>query len=406
MAESLECPNCSASLAYDSRSQKDTVKCEFCGSTVIVPETLRRPYQKWTVHTEEQPTYRTLEDETQPGTPYSNKLGRIVGCTVAFVVVIIILATVIPLATGGLLLFGIFDQESEQESSEPGTAQEFSSSILEPSEVTATSTAEPSFASLVLEFGGQEGTGPGFFDDTRSIAVDGEGRIYTGDLRGGRIQVFDAQGEFLNLWHTGDDGNISSLAASRDGVLYVLQGDGISRYDGVTGQFLDLLPNGEWPRFDAVTIAPDGNIVAAGYDDLVRYDRDGNLTLDIPDAFSQFEKGGTTRSVNVDGSGNIYVLTRGLIYRFDIQGNYVDRIGSEGDEPDQFRTSPTALAIDGQDRIFVEDFYGIKVFDGNGRYLGIIDHGGVAFQMVFNDQNELLVMDRNGNRVLKFALNQ
>jgi hypothetical protein len=392
-------------LAYDSRSQSGSVKCAFCGSTVIVPETLRSQHQKWTVRTEERPIYQSVEDEIQPGAPSNNKIGRIVGCTAAFVFVIIILGTVIPIATGGLLFFGIFNQESRQESSELEDIQEVGSKF-EFFESIATATAEPGFASLVLEFGGKEGTGPGFFDDTRSIAVDGEGRIYTGDYQGGRIQVFDAQGEFLNLWHTGDDGHISSLAANRDGVLYVLQGDGISRYDGATGEPLGLFPDGKWPRFDAVTVAPDGTVVAAGHDDLVRYDREGNLTLDLPDAFSQFEFGGTTRGVDVDGSGNIYVLNGYHIYRYDAQGSYIDRIGSRGDEPDQFKISPTALAVDGQDRIFVDDFYGIKVFDGNGRYLGMIDHGGVAFQMVFNDQNELLVMERNGNRVLKYELNQ
>ncbi len=406
MAESFECPNCSASLAYDSASQGGTVKCDFCGSTVIVPETLKSQHQKWTDRPEGQPTYRSMEDGTQAVAPQESKLGRIVGCTIALVLVIAILGTVIPLATGGLLFFGIFDQESGQEPSDSRETQAVSGSEFEFFEPTTVATAEPGFASLVLEFGGKEGTGPGFFDDTRSIAVDGEGRIYTGDYQGGRIQVFDDQGEFLNLWHTGDDGPMSSLAASRNGVLYVLQGDGISSYDGATGDPLDLFPASGWPRFDAVTVAPDGTIVAAGRDDLARYDREGNLVLDLPDAFSQFEFGGTTRGVDIDGSGNIYVLNGDHIYGYDAQGNYIDRFGSKGDEPDQFKTSPTALAIDGQDRFFAEDFYGIKILDGNGRYLGMIDHRGVAFQMVFNDQNELLVMDRNGNRVLKYELNQ
>jgi DNA-directed RNA polymerase subunit RPC12/RpoP len=60
MAETFECPNCSASLAYDSKNQSETVKCDYCGSTVIVPETLRRPSQKSTVRQEEQQTYRTI----------------------------------------------------------------------------------------------------------------------------------------------------------------------------------------------------------------------------------------------------------------------------------------------------------------------------------------------------------
>ncbi|MCP5100256.1 MAG: hypothetical protein GY943_32290 [Chloroflexi bacterium] len=42
-------------------------------------------------------------------------------------------------------------------------------------------TAAPAFAEVVHEFGGEEGIGPGFFNDTRRLAVDGAGNIYTGD---------------------------------------------------------------------------------------------------------------------------------------------------------------------------------------------------------------------------------
>jgi hypothetical protein len=99
-------------------------------------------------------------------------------------------------------------------------------------------------------------------------------------------------------------------------------------------------------------------------------------------------------------------LTKGLIYRFDPQGNFADRIGSEGEAEDQFHTTPTSIALDGQGRIYADDFDGIKVFEGDGRYVGIINFRGVAFSMLFDDQNELVVMDRNGNRVLKYALNR
>jgi hypothetical protein len=44
------------------------------------------------------------------------------------------------------------------------------------------------------------------------------------------------------------------------------------------------------------------------------------------------------------------------------------------------------------------------VFDGNGRYLKVFKPDGLAFQMVFNDNNEMFVAARN--RVLKFNLTE
>ena len=41
MVESFECPNCQATLDYDAQSPAVTVRCAYCGSTVIVPDSLR-----------------------------------------------------------------------------------------------------------------------------------------------------------------------------------------------------------------------------------------------------------------------------------------------------------------------------------------------------------------------------
>ncbi|HUM69522.1 MAG TPA: ribosomal protein L7/L12, partial [Chloroflexota bacterium] len=37
--QALKCPSCNASMDYDGRSE--TIRCEFCGTTIIVPETMR-----------------------------------------------------------------------------------------------------------------------------------------------------------------------------------------------------------------------------------------------------------------------------------------------------------------------------------------------------------------------------
>ena len=65
---------------------------------------------------------------------------------------------------------------------------------------------------------------------------------------------------------------------------------------------------------------------------------------------------------------------------------------------------PTTVILDGKGRVYITDFKGIQVFDGNGRYMTVFDPGGTASGMVFNDRNELFVAARK--HVLKLALNE
>ena len=41
MPQSFSCPNCSAALDYDGRQA--VVQCVYCGSSIVVPESLRPP---------------------------------------------------------------------------------------------------------------------------------------------------------------------------------------------------------------------------------------------------------------------------------------------------------------------------------------------------------------------------
>jgi DNA-binding beta-propeller fold protein YncE len=47
---------------------------------------------------------------------------------------------------------------------------------------------------------GGKGTEPGKFDEPHSIAIDPDGRLYVGDRRNKRVQVFDQKGKFLTQW--------------------------------------------------------------------------------------------------------------------------------------------------------------------------------------------------------------
>jgi DNA-binding beta-propeller fold protein YncE len=258
----------------------------------------------------------------------------------------------------------------------------------------------------LFEFG-SEGIGPGMFNDARSIAVDGAGRIYVAEYTGGRIQVFDPTGKFVTQWTIGDRKTlIRGMAADRKGTIYVAESGRIDRYNGETGEKLGSLAY-ERNGFDDVTVGADGGIVTAwqsNRDDIVVFDANGKLVRTIPEAISGASGDSELATrVAVDGAGNIYALGRfnNGVFKFGRDGKFVNRFGSDGDQAGQFR-APYSIAVDGYGRIYVGDMKGIQVFDANGRYLALLKLKGMAFGMVFNDKNELFVIARD--HVVKFAV--
>lgn len=460
MLESLTCPNCQAALSYDAAERPPTLRCDYCGSTIIVPSSLGRqagggqgqaellaqamqllqagkkieaiklvrtatglglkeakeladaiPQQGaiWlgnadlTHVTGQVPQVTVVGDNTA--------VSRRAGCIIFAVLMLIFVGV------GGALLFsgvlitrGVTETVGEMvtlveeipgPTAAAATAAAANGAALDMPEPTPT----PGFATLLRQFGGQEGIGPGFFNDTRRIAVDGSGTIYTGDYTGGRIQAFDASGQFLRQWQVDPEQALLGLAASPDGTVYVAQRGEIRRYDGATGQPLEPLTDGRI-FYRTLAAAPDGSLVAVARDRLTRFDARGAVTLDVADPFGAVPDFATTHDgIAVDGAGSLYLLGSDTVYVFDANGRFVNRIGSEGDAPDQFRTSPTAIAVDGRGRVYANDFDGIKVFDANGRFLALIPLRGVTFGMLVTPQNELLVMDRNANTVFVYQPN-
>jgi hypothetical protein len=262
------------------------------------------------------------------------------------------------------------------------------------------------FANVLLEFGG-EGIGPGMFTDARSIAVDGAGRIYVGEYSGGRIQVFDAAGKFINQWTIGDRKTIlRGLATDRKGIVYAVHGGHVERFRGETGEKLGQLDH-EQSGFDDVTTSADGGLVTAWHsnrDDIVVFDSNGKVVRTIPAAISS-ASGDSELSmrVAVDGSGSIYALGRfnNGVFKFARDGKFMNGFGGAGDQLGQLR-APYSIAVDGYGRVYVGDMKGIQVFEADGRYLSILNLKGMAFGMVFNDNNELFVIARD--HVIKYAV--
>jgi DNA-binding beta-propeller fold protein YncE len=278
---------------------------------------------------------------------------------------------------------------------------------------TGTGTTTPgakepgnTFAKQTLNFG-SDGIGPGMFKDARSIAVDGSGKIYVGEYTGGRIQVFDPAGKFLTQWTVDPKMPLRALAADRKGTIYVVQRGNITRYEGETGKLLGQLDYAGGGGFDDLSMNADGGFVAAWYgnrDDVVRFNSAGEVMRTIRAAISSTSGDSELNTrVAIDGLGNIYALGsfNNAVFKFGPDGKFVTRFGDSGDQAGQFH-APFAVAVDGKGRVYVSDIKGIQVFDGNGRYLKVFKPDGLAFQMVFNDNNEMFIAARN--RVLKYSL--
>jgi hypothetical protein len=462
MTQPFKCPSCGAPLSLEMAGA--TIRCHFCGNSLIVPEELRpgsaqpaQPHTHFFGDPIEQATkfgelgqlirggnkiaaiklYRELfgvslkdakdaverleqgksvEVMNVSGGQYQNvqldpsrfpvpptsfqapsqpRAAR--GCWVAPVLIILLVIG----ASTFLVAYLSSSRVREAVGSIPGV----SSGTKDKSSVSPTG-----FARIALEFG-SEGIGAGQFKDARSIGVDAEGRIYVAEYLGGRVQVFDPQGKFISAWMVDEKMPLRGMAVDRRGTVFIVQRGVITRYEGLTGKPLGAVRAPGASRFDDVSLTQDGGLVAAadagGADDIVRFNASGQVVQTIRKAISgQTDRNELNMRLATDGLGQIYALGtfNSAVLKFTREGRFVTRIGGDGNEPGQFRAL-SALAVDGQGRVFVSDTKGIQVFDTNGRYLDVFKvPNHVAFGLVFNDRNELLVAARN--KVFKFTLNK
>ena len=382
MLKTFDCPKCGAPVTYERSSDltaaKPRLRCDYCHSQLIAPDELAG----------------------QPARVVHIKLGRLSGGKFPRALWLVLAIPLVILVFVGLAAVGILAPAFYS----VGRAVKEADSPARP--VVPKKESGNAFATVLLEFG-SEGIGPGMFTDARSIAVDAAGRIYVGEYTGGRIQVFDSTGKFITQWSIGDRKTIlRGLAADRQGTVYAAHSGGIDRYRGETGEKLGPLQY-ERSGFDDVSAAADGGLVAAWHsnrDDIVRFDANGKVVRTIPAAISS-ASGDSELSmrVAVDGSGYMYALGRfnNAVFKFASDGKFINRFGGGGDQPGQFR-APYSIAVDGHGRVYVGDIKGIQVFDADGRYLTVVNLKGMAFGMVFNDKNELLVIARD--RVVKYGV--
>ena len=372
--QTFDCPKCGAPLSYEPNPLgSGTARCPYCQSQLAVPNELRGEPAR---------VISQIDIRTGPQVTVSSAKW------IWFLVLVPIIIVVI-------VLGGVF-----------GAISPLLSKRNNPVGGRGASSGKEDFARVVMKFG-SEGIGAGRMTDARSIATDGAGRIYVGEYLGGRVQVFDSNGEFITQWMVDPKMPLRGLAADRKGTVYVVQRGKVVRFLGETGKPLGEVQFSGGDGFDDVITTPDGGLVCAWYrgrDDIVRFDVNGKVTRTIPGAISSASGDSELNTrVATDGLGNIYALGtfNNAVFKFGPDGKFLTRFGKQGNEPGEI-SAGNAIAVDGKGRVFVSDIKGVQVFDSDGRYLTVFKPDGVASGMVFNDKNELLIAARN--KVVKFAL--
>ncbi len=389
MIHALKCPSCSAPVDYEDKSNSRTIRCPFCDNTMLAPGAQSGGWH---------PQVSVNTVEVGRGNAASAVRGALI------VVPLVIIAGLVITAVVAYKLVS----ETTQQVTRTIEVSRNDVTKTQPPRTNVEPPKAPAFATVALKFGG-EGIGPGLFTDARSIAVDGDGRIYVGDYIGGRIQVFDAAGKFVTQWMVDAKMPLRGMAADRKGTVYVVQRGTITRYEGASGRNLGDISYAEGSGFDDVAVTADGGLVASfrrHRDDIVRFNSSGVAVKTVPGAISsQTDRSELNMRVAVDGLGNLYALGtfNEAVLKFTPEGRFVTRIGGSGNETGQFRAAHS-VAVDNQGRIYVSDIKGVQVFDTNGRYLDVFKPEGVAFGMYFTDKNELFVAART--QVLKLVINK
>lgn len=126
---------------------------------------------------------------------------------------------------------------------------------------------------------GTLGSEPGQLHEPHTIAMDSAGRVFVGDRVNNRIEIFDQQGNLLELWR--QFGRPSGITITADDTIYVT--DSESGPDHGFGE----LP--EWQKGIRI-----GNA------------RDGSVQYFIPDLESTTSEHSGAEGIGVDAQGNVY----------------------------------------------------------------------------------------------------
>ena len=264
---------------------------------------------------------------------------------------------------------------------------------------------------------GTQGSGPGQFNQPRSVATDAAGNVYVADLQNSRIQKFTADGTFITQWGGFAAASPAGVAVDGAGNVYAADRNN-HRIMKFTSDGAPLLTFGSFGTQAGQLSAPEGvavdsagNIYVAEYSNnrVQKFDPNGTPIMVIGGGRGpgdgQFE---LPTDVAVDSLGNIYVADDGnnRIQRFDPSGAFSTKWGSAGTADGQF-LGARGVAIGGSGGVYAVDATNrrIQKFTVDGTFLG--KFGDITFfnrpADVAERSGNLYVADFGGHSISRFS---
>jgi sugar lactone lactonase YvrE len=217
------------------------------------------------------------------------------------------------------------------------------------------------------------------------------------------VQVFDPVGnqtsEFIATESDGGDLNSDNMVVGRDGTIYIAGFNGILVFNENGELLREIINKDDLFIIHSITIGPDDTLYAISNTGIIRLDENGSADLKITEETIKEVSGESPGigAMGVDAQGNIYFIGDFVkdVLKFSPNGEFISKFGGGFNSVRQ-------ITFDSYGRIYVVDFFEVKVYDSNYNYLDRIE--GAFWGVDFDAQNYMYAVTTQGDTVVKYEI--
>lgn len=260
---------------------------------------------------------------------------------------------------------------------------------------------------------GTTGSGSGQLDLPTGIAVASNGNVYIGENDNHRIQVFDADGNFLSIFNNTDVTHPQGMAFDDSGNLWVADSatNSVKKFNA-SGTLLATYGSagsgdGQFDAPSAIAVDSDGNFYVTDYGNtrVEKFDSSGAYVTQWGSSGAGDGQFSNPIGIAVDSDNDVYVSEDGncRVQKFTSDGTFITKWGSMGSGDGQLFI-PQQLAVDDSGNVYVTDSYNARLekFSSSGVYLDkYTGPFNSIYNVAVNNAGSIYTVEYGGNQVQK-----